>query len=1304
MVQDIVFSLRVQQSDFQQRLLALANATGKVNEGFDDVADSADSAANEISQVGRAFNSQKVLKELNQVEKKVDGLGISFKSAFSAAAGFAAAQGVFDLVTELPAAIFNATAAQEQLEIAFESIVGDAEKATKVLAQLKDFSIRTPFEPTEVNNSAKSLIAMGVATEDVLTVLNNLGNVSSAVGVPLNELAVSYGKVVSSGFAQAEELNLFTERGIPIIAQLAKQFGVSTGEVKKLGSQSKITADDIRIAFEGLGGTQGKFAGLMDKQSVALGGLLSTLKGEFTELLISIGRALTPLFYALIAAARGLVSTFGFLGDTVSLIVSGFQSFSKFLEDNETAIKGLAIAVAIGNTELILYNANLLITQIRTQAATRTIWLQTAATKALTFAQQVFNNTLKKNPIGLAIAAIAILVTFMQKLYKENDAVKSAFDRLFDVFRKALAPIIHLFSRLVTKVGEFLNNNRILESWIKILSVQFQIWGTVVGWVVEKIADLFEWLSDTSFGNGFIKTIEIISIEVAKLPAILYGALKAFEEVFVGMADSAVYFARGFTNILEGIFEGDLGLIKDGIGRFQKGIPEYFDGIKDAYNQGVNDFYKDSQSLDTEELIDDPEDVNVATVVIQPVEIKLEADTESVKKELVKIADKAAETLRDVNIADYEFQLKLGLDVDEVSAREALERADEIQAEIARYKLQSEQSLNIERNKRDKDAAFERLDNDLAAEDERIRELIKKGKATNNDLIRLKAVYESEYAELTDVYNQLEISQEAERTREIMVLENDLAKDRILVQQKVAKLLQKQIVDSQKELTDSIKSINSGLFQDDSISRNEQMQALNRNREIELKEIQKGVDEELRIVGNNKIARDNIIAAGNQRAFELDTNYYNSARKLREADARAERDEFTANSELRLQNLQTELNRGIELADKYQSDSPFGQILAGFQKSASDAAIAIEQAQQAFGRDVVLEELSQTGDDLQAQQRLIEDSIFELESAIEAGNTGLEEALEQRRKLLAETNADILENETATNEAIEAQQKRRIEAVADAAQAIAGIVFNVANAALQANIDKLNQQAATQEQNVSRVRAALEEGGEASKNFSGAQLEAEEERLRKIEELKERDLRRQEAVGKAELLISTAVAVAKAAAATSPFSFIGIASALAALAIGLSRGRAQASSAIPKFESGGYVYGQRHSKGGVLIEAEGGEYIINRTATAKFQPLLESINTSQPLPTLIPEFGERAMYAPIESEFNNLKPDIDANNFGMNAEMQRGFERMANSFESRFTSMQAAFERKQFDVYIEANTIHESYTKAAKNLSKRGKR
>ena len=56
---------------------------------------------------------------------------------------------------------------------------------------------------------------------------------------------------------------------------------------------------------------------------------------------------------------------------------------------------------------------------------------------------------------------------------------------------------------------------------------------------------------------------------------------------------------------------------------------------------------------------------------------------------------------------------------------------------------------------------------------------------------------------------------------------------------------------------------------------------------------------------------------------------------------------------------------------------------------------------------------------------------------------------------------------------------------------------------------------------------------------------------------------------------------------------------------------------MPRFEKGGMVgrpisdgllSGKPHSAGGVLLEAEGGEYIINKKATKNHLPLLEAIN------------------------------------------------------------------------------------------------
>lgn len=46
-------------------------------------------------------------------------------------------------------------------------------------------------------------------------------------------------------------------------------------------------------------------------------------------------------------------------------------------------------------------------------------------------------------------------------------------------------------------------------------------------------------------------------------------------------------------------------------------------------------------------------------------------------------------------------------------------------------------------------------------------------------------------------------------------------------------------------------------------------------------------------------------------------------------------------------------------------------------------------------------------------------------------------------------------------------------------------------------------------------------------------------------------------------------------------------------------------------QHGGYIMGRSHAEGGTLIEAERGEYIVNRNASKQFLPLLESINSYQ---------------------------------------------------------------------------------------------
>lgn len=170
----------------------------------------------------------------------------------------------------------------EQASVAFEVLAGSAKEAQKIVADLNKFSDVTPFEPEPVKQAGRQLLAFGVEAKNLLPTLNALGNIAAGVGAPLEELAEIYGKIRVQGRVFAEDINQLQGRGINVTKELAKQFGVTTEEVRELVSEGKIGFVEISKALEALAG--GDFAGLMQKQSTTVLGLWSTLVGRVKQI------------------------------------------------------------------------------------------------------------------------------------------------------------------------------------------------------------------------------------------------------------------------------------------------------------------------------------------------------------------------------------------------------------------------------------------------------------------------------------------------------------------------------------------------------------------------------------------------------------------------------------------------------------------------------------------------------------------------------------------------------------------------------------------------------------------------------------------------------------------------------------------------------------------------------------------------------------------------------------------------------------------------------------------------------------
>jgi tape measure domain-containing protein len=213
-------------------------------------------------------------------------------------------------------------------------LIGDAAKAEQTLAKLRTLGAETPFEFPELADAGRKLIAFGESADTVPATLRRIGDVSAGIQAPINEIAEIYGKARVQGRLFAEDVNQLTGRGIPVIGELAKQFGVNESQVRKLVESGQVGFPQIEKAFINMTSKGGKFSGMMETQSKTTKGLFSTLKDAVNEVFLSLGQPINDAIRPLVAEAIGLVSTLTPLAteagarikDAIMFVVATFKS------------------------------------------------------------------------------------------------------------------------------------------------------------------------------------------------------------------------------------------------------------------------------------------------------------------------------------------------------------------------------------------------------------------------------------------------------------------------------------------------------------------------------------------------------------------------------------------------------------------------------------------------------------------------------------------------------------------------------------------------------------------------------------------------------------------------------------------------------------------------------------------------------------------------------------------------------------------------------------------------------------------
>ncbi|MEW5921604.1 MAG: tape measure protein [Bacillota bacterium] len=291
----------------------------------------------------------------------------------------------------------------EQTQVAFTTLLGHAAAANAMIRDLQKFAAETPFEFPGLADAARQLIAFGIEAEKTIPTLRRIGDISAGIGAPIGEIAEIYGKARVQGRMFAEDVNQLAGRGIPIIGELAKQFGVAESEVRRLVESGQVHFKHLERAFVSLTGEGGKFAGLMKAQSETIAGLWSTLKDN-------VGLAATALGETIIKSLdlKGVIKNLINATDRVRTL---FENFRDNIE-----------AIGIGRALEQMFSP-----QIRLAV----IGLAGAISGALVPSFIVLAGAIKKNVIALGpfVATGIVVAAVAYNLYDAWTRSSSAFDK-----------------------------------------------------------------------------------------------------------------------------------------------------------------------------------------------------------------------------------------------------------------------------------------------------------------------------------------------------------------------------------------------------------------------------------------------------------------------------------------------------------------------------------------------------------------------------------------------------------------------------------------------------------------------------------------------------------------------------------------------------------------------------------------------------------------------------------------------------------------------------------------------------------
>ena len=325
------------------------------------------------------INTTGATNSINNLQSSMNGLGATANSVGAALAAMVSVNTVKDIASILDAST--------NLQNRLQGVTAEGQTSKDVMNLLAQSAQNLGVSLNDLGNSYASIANatkdLGYSQQTNIMLNDTLTKsllINGATQQQVNSAYYQFGQIMAKGKSEGDDFNSMLEAAPGIIRNMSDQLGVTTGALRYMSSQGKLTADVWKKAMEGSADAVDKafkdriptigqsieklkntmslsFTGLDAKFQISKHAELAILK--ITNSILELGNSFdemanskTVAFFKLVAAAALLAAGFTVIGRVVSLVVAGWGVLTTAL----ATVSGwfVTLATYLGVTNAVL--------------------------------------------------------------------------------------------------------------------------------------------------------------------------------------------------------------------------------------------------------------------------------------------------------------------------------------------------------------------------------------------------------------------------------------------------------------------------------------------------------------------------------------------------------------------------------------------------------------------------------------------------------------------------------------------------------------------------------------------------------------------------------------------------------------------------------------------------------------------------------------------------------------------------------------------------------------------------------------